>query len=73
MVKRCIYCNVEIDQGSVVDMCKSCMYKVWGPSMAQAIVDNMEKEKEKGNMELGRVSESGPARVHKRRESVDEE
>jgi len=73
MVKRCIYCNIEVDHNSVVDMCNSCMYKIWGPNMAQAIVNNMEAEKEKGNMELGRVSESGPVRVHKRIESLDED
>ncbi len=58
MVKRCIYCNFELDSSSVVDICETCMYKVWGPKMAKAIVDNMTKEKDKGNMELGRVSET---------------
>jgi len=55
MVKRCIYCKTEIDSNSVVDMCKPCMHRVWGPRMTEAIVSGMQKEKEKGNMELGRV------------------
>lgn len=58
MAKRCIYCSTGIDSDSVVDMCKGCMHKVWGPKMAAAIVEGMEREKGKGNMELGRVSET---------------
>ncbi len=57
MVKRCIYCNVELEEDFVVDICRICMYKVWGPKMSQAIISGMEKEKAKGNMELGRVGE----------------
>ena len=63
MVKRCIYCSAGINQDSVVDMCGGCMHRVWGPKMAAAIVESMEKEKEKGNMELGRVSETEAPRA----------
>lgn len=57
MVKRCIYCNYELENENVVDICGTCMYKVWGAKMADAIVQNMEREQGKGNLELGRVSE----------------
>lgn len=58
MVKRCIYCSVEINPTSVVDMCQRCMHQVWGPKMSAAIIANMESESAKGNLELGRVSET---------------
>lgn len=57
MVKNCIYCSAEIDSTSVVDMCQKCMHSVWGEKMTQAILDNMQREKDAGNLELGRVSE----------------
>lgn len=58
MGKHCIYCSCGIASDSVVDICEKCMYQVWGEKMAKTIIDNMEREKGNGNLELGRVGET---------------
>jgi len=51
-MKKCVYCSREINENSVVDICNSCMLDVWGPKMAETIISNMEKQREKGELDL---------------------
>jgi len=73
MVKRCIYCNYELEEDSVIDICETCMYKVWGEKMAGAIVDNMKREKANGNLELGKVGEKESETVEDKKLEIKDE
>jgi len=56
-MKRCIYCKREISEDSVMDVCKQCGHAVWGEKMFQAIIDNMKKARDDGDLYQGSVTE----------------
>ncbi|RMD67990.1 hypothetical protein D6817_00040 [Candidatus Pacearchaeota archaeon] len=57
---RCVYCKKELAEGTVVDVCRSCGVQVWGERMFNAIVDNMTKARESGDLYQGSVSSHAP-------------
>ncbi|NCO11570.1 hypothetical protein GW924_03125 [Candidatus Pacearchaeota archaeon] len=58
MAKRCVYCSKEISQESVVDVCDRCGLGVWGDRMFNAIKQNMQGMKDKGNLYQGSVTDN---------------
>lgn len=50
MIRKCIYCGKEVSEESVIDFCDSCGKNVWGEKMFNAIVQNMEDAKERGDL-----------------------
>jgi len=58
-MKKCIYCGAYIDKESVIDFCEKCGKNVWGEKMFNAIVDNMNKARENGDLCNSRVIEEG--------------
>jgi uncharacterized UBP type Zn finger protein len=57
MVKKCIYCKCGIEDERAVDVCDKCGVGVWGPKMFKAIIENMSKAREKGDLNQGLVNE----------------
>lgn len=58
MTKRCVYCSAEISLESVVDVCERCGVGVWGQKMFNAIKENMQGMKDKGNLYQGSVTDN---------------
>jgi RNA polymerase subunit RPABC4/transcription elongation factor Spt4 len=56
--KCCVYCRGIVPEERAMDVCDSCGKSVWGEKMFRTIIDNTNSEMAKGNMELGRVSET---------------
>ncbi len=50
MYKKCIYCGAEIPEECVVDFCSRCGKSVWGEKMFDAIIQNMEEARRKGDL-----------------------
>ena len=50
MAKKCVYCGSEVHDNSVIDFCVPCGKDVWGEKMFNAIVQNMEEARDKGDL-----------------------
>lgn len=60
MIKKCIYCKTDIDDGRSLDICNRCGVGVWGEKMFNAILQNMEDAKEKGDLCNSDISSNEP-------------
>jgi len=52
-MKKCIYCKNDISDESVIDFCQRCGDGAFGEKMLSAIVDNMTRAKQRGDLEQG--------------------
>ena len=50
MVKKCLYCGVELSDDCVIDFCDKCGVQTFGQKMFDAIVHNMNKARDDGNL-----------------------
>ncbi|MBU1136584.1 MAG: hypothetical protein ABIG37_01555 [Nanoarchaeota archaeon] len=57
-MKKCIYCGCEIPDESVIDFCSSCGKKAFSEKMLNAIIENMTKAKERGDINQGNVCQN---------------
>ena len=58
MVKKCLYCGVELAANCVIDFCDKCGVQTFGRKMFDAIVFNMNKARDDGNLShTARVSD----------------
>lgn len=55
-MRKCIYCKQEIHDDRAVDVCNSCGVGVWGERMFNAIIQNMQDAREKGDLHQGLIS-----------------
>ncbi|MCH7567806.1 MAG: hypothetical protein IIA87_00120 [Nanoarchaeota archaeon] len=58
MVKKCMYCSMELSNERVIDICERCGHGVWGEKMFSAIKENMKNSRDKGDLHQGSLGES---------------
>ena len=54
-MKKCIYCGCGLSDESVIDFCEKCGHGVFGEKMFNAIVQNMNNARDKGDLHQGSV------------------
>ncbi len=64
MPKKCIYCNIQLDENSAIDICRNCGLQVWGKQMFNAITQNMESARDSGDLYQGSVSATPAPEQH---------
>ncbi|MEM2932880.1 MAG: hypothetical protein QW622_01565 [Candidatus Pacearchaeota archaeon] len=55
-MKKCVYCNAQINDERPVDVCDDCGNKVWGERMFRTIINRMEEAKTRGDLWQGLIS-----------------
>jgi len=70
-MRKCIYCGEEISHDSVIDFCERCGKGVFGEKMLKAIIENMSKAREKGNLYQGLIGQDSKEDLDKNASSSD--
>jgi len=50
MSRKCLYCQCELSEDSVIDFCEKCGKNVWGDKMFSTIVANMERARDNDDL-----------------------
>jgi len=65
-MKKCLYCSCELEDSVIVDFCERCGVGVFGPKMFRAIVKNMEKARDNGDLNQGIIGQENPEKIEKK-------
>lgn len=49
-MKKCIYCDAEIHESSVIDFCEKCGVNAFGRKMFDTILQRMNDARENGDL-----------------------
>ena len=64
VMKKCVYCKIDLKEDSVIDVCERCGVGVWGEKMLKTIVRSMQDAESRGSLMQGSV---GSNNVEKRK------
>ena len=56
MTRKCVYCGCELPSENVIDFCERCGISSFGSKMFKAIIENMEKAQNRGDLDQGTFS-----------------